>query len=196
MKINFQTNQPLTPSAVQKSKPPRWPVRELVMIGVFSALAKSASLIVALVGGGMNPVTLLAKNCIFSTLLVVLLFKIRKPGTLLLFTVVNFLLSMLLLGGNATLLVPMLAGAAIAEAATRLSGGASRPWGPFVSVAVYDFVSKALSLGMTWGVSRENPALLYIVAPFVAIGWLGSLAGLFTGKKAVQELRHAGLAAH
>ena len=175
---------------------PRWPVRELVMIGVFSAAAKVSTLVVALIGGGMNPVTLLAKNCIFTTLLIILLFKVRKPGTLLLFSAINFLISMLLLGGNITLLVPLVVGACLAELATRLAGGISRPWGPFVSVGMFDLLSKVLSLGISWLFSRENPAMLYVVIPFVLIGYLGSVVGLFTGYASVRELRRAGLAAY
>jgi Hypothetical bacterial integral membrane protein (Trep_Strep). len=173
-----------------------WHVRELVMIGVFSAAAKVTTLAVALIGGGMNPVTLLAKNCVFTTLVLVLLFKVRKPGTLTLFMTINFLITMLLLGGRVTLLVPLIAGAALAEGAIWLSGGMQRPWGPFVGIAVYDLAQKILSLCMTWLVSRENPALLYVVVPFVAIGYIGSVIGLFTGYKAVKELRRAGLAAY
>ena len=175
---------------------PLWPVRELVMIGVFSAAAKVSTLVVALIGGGMNPATLLAKNCIFTTLLIILLFKVRKPGTLLLFSGINFLVSMLLLGGSVTLLVPLVVGACVAELATRLTGGISRPWGPFVSVGMFDLLSKVLSLGISWLFSRENPAMLYVVVPFVAIGYMGSVIGLFTGYRAVRELRRAGLAAY
>ena len=72
-----------------------WSARELVVLGVFSAAAKLSTLLVALVGGGMNPVSLLAKNLIFTTLLVVMLYKVRKPGTLALFVLVNMLISML-----------------------------------------------------------------------------------------------------
>ena len=85
-----------------------WSARELVVLGVFSAAAKLSTLLVALVGGGMNPVSLLAKNLIFTTLLVVMLYKVRKPGTLALFVLVNMLISMLLLGGSVTLLPAML----------------------------------------------------------------------------------------
>jgi energy-coupling factor transport system substrate-specific component len=175
---------------------PLWQVRELVLIGVFSAAVKVSTLAVALVGGGMNPVTLMAKNCIFTTLLVVLLVKVRKSGTLLLFMGVNFFVSLLLLGGSVALLAPLLAGACAGEGAIRLSGGMDRRWGPFVGVAVQDLLSKILSVGMVWVFSRENPALLYVVAPFVAIGYLGSVVGLFAGHKAVKELRRAGLAAY
>ena len=171
-----------------------WQVRELVMLGVFSAAAKVATLAVALVGGGMNPLTLMAKNCIFTTLLLVLLFKVRKAGTLSLFMAVNFLISLLLLGGSVSLLASLVVGAAVAEAAVYAAGGMHKPWGPFVGVAVYDFLSKVLSLAMSWLISRENPALLYVVVPFVVFGYIGSVIGLFTGYKAVKELRHAGLA--
>lgn len=184
------------PAAGISKNSQRWQVRELVMVGVFSAAAKVSSLAVALVGGGMNPVTLLAKNCIFTTLLIILLFKVRKPGTLLLFMAINFLISLLLLGGSVTLLASLVIGAFAAEGAIRLGGGMDRPWGPFLGVALYDLLSKGLSLGMTWLVSRENPAVLYVVVPFVAIGYLGSIIGLFTGRKAVQELRRAGFTAY
>ena len=90
-----------------------WSARELVVLGVFSAAAKLSTLLVALVGGGMNPVSLLAKNLIFTTLLVVMLYKVRKPGTLALFVLVNMLISMLLLGGSVTLLPAMLLAAGI-----------------------------------------------------------------------------------
>ena len=61
--------------------------------------------------------SLLAKNLIFTTLLVVMLYKVRKPGTLALFVLVNMLISMLLLGGSVTLLPAMLLAAGCAEAA-------------------------------------------------------------------------------
>ena len=39
-----------------------WTIGELVTIGVFAAAAKVITMVVALAGGGMNPVTLLIKN--------------------------------------------------------------------------------------------------------------------------------------
>ena len=167
-----------------------WSARELVVLGVFSAAAKLSTLLVALVGGGMNPVSLLAKNLIFTTLLVVMLYKVRKPGTLALFVLVNMLISMLLLGGSVTLL-PLAAGCA--EAAMVCSGGMRKPWAPVLGVAVYDLTSKVFSLGVSWLFMRESPALLYVIVPIVVIGYVGSLCGLFSGVRAVRELRHAGI---
>lgn len=65
-----------------------------------------------MVGGGMNPVSLLLKNMVFTTLLVVMLFKVKQSGTLTLFVIVSTLVNFLLLGGNITLIVPMLVAAA------------------------------------------------------------------------------------
>ncbi len=171
----------------------RWSAQELVVIGVFAAASKVSTLLIALAGGGMNPVSLMGKNLVFTTLLVVMLCKVRRPGTLVLFTVINILVSMLLLGASVTLLPPMLLGALAAEAAMwpwREKEGAAAP---VLGAAVFDAVSKALSLGVSWLFMRENPAMMVMVVPFVAVGYLGSVGGLFSGVKAVRELRHAGI---
>ena len=85
-------------------RPRYWAARELVAIGIFAAAAKLTSLLIALAGGGMNPATLLLKNLVFTTLVVVMLYKVRKQWTLLLFTTVNMLISLILLGGSVTLI--------------------------------------------------------------------------------------------
>ena len=79
------------------------------------------------------------------------------------------------------------------EAAVMLSGGASRPWAPWVAVGIYDLASKALSLGVSWLFMRESPTLMTVIVPIVAFGYLGSLAGLWFGRKTIGELKHAGL---
>ena len=171
----------------------RWSAHDLVVLGVFSAAAKLSTLVVALAGGGINPVTLLLKNLIFTTMLVVMLYKVRTPGTLVLFVLVNMLISMLLLGGSITLLPSMLGGALLGEAAAFAAGGLLRPWGPVLAVGVYDLSSKIFSLGMSWLALRESPAVLVPVAIIVALGYVGSFMGLFSGVRAVRELRHAGI---
>lgn len=171
----------------------RWSARELVLIGVFAAAAKLASLLIALAGGGMNPVSLAAKNLVFTTLLIVLLAKAPKAGTLLLFTAVSVLVGALFLGGSVALLPTAIAGALAGEAAAALSGGIERPWGPWIAAGVYDFAAKGLSLAVSWLFMRESPALMALVVPIVLIGWAGSLAGLWFGARTVKELRHAGL---
>ena len=94
----------------------RWGARDLVVIGVFAATAKLSTVLIAMVGGGMNPVSLLLKNVVFTTLLVIMLYKVRQPGTLSLFVIVSALVNFLLLGGNVTLIPPMLAAALVSEA--------------------------------------------------------------------------------
>lgn len=176
--------------------PRYWSTQELVVLGVFSAAAKLSTLLVALVGGGMNPVTLLLKNLVFTTLLVIMLYKVRKPGTLLLFVLINMLISLLLLGGTVTLLPAMLLAALLGETCVVATGGVERPWAPLLAVGIYDLASKLFSLGVSWLLMRENPALLHVLAPLVAVGYLGSLGGLFSGHRAVRELRHAGIVRH
>ena len=119
--------------------------------------------------------------------------KKRSPKTLALFVLVNMLISMLLLGGSVTLLPAMLLAAGCAEAAMACSGGMRKPWAPVLGVAVYDLTSKVFSLGVSWLFMRESPALLYVIVPIVVIGYVGSLCGLFSGVRAVRELRHAGI---
>lgn len=184
---------PSPPALLSPTQTLRWSAHDLVVLGVFSAAAKLSTLVVALAGGGINPVTLLLKNLIFTTMLVVMLYKVRTPGTLVLFMLVNMLVSLLLLGGSVTLLPSMLGGALLGEAAAFAAGGLSRPWGPVLAVGVYDLSSKILSLGMSWLTLRESPGMLVPVAIIVALGYAGSFMGLFSGVRAVRELRHAGI---
>lgn len=170
-----------------------WQVRELVTIGVFAALIKATSILLALVGGGMNPLTLVLKNLVFTTLLVVLLFKVRKTGTLLLFSAVSILISMLLMGGAFLLLPAMLVAGLAAEGILLLLGGYRRGWTILVAVACYDLLFKLSSLGVSWFFIREQPALLWMSVIFVLIGYSGAILGLPLGSRFVKELRHAGI---
>ena len=85
-------------------KKQHWAARELVLIGVFAAATKLSSLLIALAGGGMNPISLVAKNLVFSTLLIVLLTKVPKSWTLFLFTLVSLIVSVCLMGGSVVLM--------------------------------------------------------------------------------------------
>jgi len=187
----------MTPRAFRtvnrSTSPSYWEVRDLAVIGIFAALTKTASLMVALMGGGMNPLSLVLKNLIFTAFHVVLLFKVRKPGTLMLFMAVNIIFAMLLMGGGFFLLPPMLAAALLAEGVILALGGYGRTRNIILGVALYDLVFKTGSLGVSWLFVREQPQLLWITAVMVAIGYLGAVAGLFAGLRFVKELRHAGI---
>lgn len=160
-----------------------WESRELVLIGVFAAAAKLSSLLIALAGGGMNPVSLVAKNLVFTTLLIVLLTKIPKAGTLLLFTAVSMIVSVCLMGGSLTLLPAALLGALVGELFVKLTGGAA---------GMFDVTGKGASLIVSYLFLRESPQLMSVIIPIVLLGYAGSLAGLWFGWKTVGELRHAG----
>jgi energy-coupling factor transport system substrate-specific component len=171
----------------------QWSARELVVIGIFAAVSKVTTLLVALAGGGMNPLSLMGKNLVFTTLLIVMLCKVSRPGTLTLFTVINSLVSMLLMGASVTLLPPLLAGALLGELAMWPGRNSAGLWPKVAGAAVFDLVTKVLSLGVSYLLTRENAGMMIMVVPFVLIGYMGSLGGLYTGVHAVKELRHAGI---
>lgn len=171
----------------------RWGARDLVVIGVFAATAKLSTVLIAMVGGGMNPVSLLLKNVVFTTLLVIMLYKVRQPGTLSLFVIVSALANFLLLGGNVTLIPPMLAAALVSEAVMKFVKSLGWKGAVFWGVGCFDFLSKGLSLAVSYLMMRESPALMAVVLPIVLIGYAGSLIGLYTGYRSMKELRHAGI---
>ena len=171
----------------------RWGARDLVVIGVFAATAKLSTVLIAMVGGGMNPVSLLLKNVVFTTLLVIMLYKVRQPGTLSLFVIVSALVNFLLLGGNVTLIPPMLAAALVSEAVMKFVKSLGWKGAVFWGVGCFDFLSKGLSLAVSYLMMRESPALMAVVLPIVPIGYAGSLIGLYTGYRSMKELRHAGI---
>lgn len=171
----------------------RWGARDLVVIGVFAATAKLSTVLIAMVGGGMNPVSLLLKNVVFTTLLVIMLYKVRQPGTLSLFVIVSALVNFLLLGGNVTLIPPMLVAALVSEAVMKFVKSLGWKGAVFWGVGCFDFLSKGLSLAVSYLMMRESPALMAVVVPIVLIGYAGSLIGLYTGYRSMKELRHAGI---
>ena len=171
----------------------RWGARDLVVIGVFAATAKLSTVLIAMVGGGMNPVSLLLKNVVFTTLLVIMLYKVRQPGTLSLFVIVSALVNFLLLGGNVTLIPPMLAAALVSEAVMKFVKSLGWKGAVFWGVGCFDFLSKGLSLAVSYLMMRESPALMAVVLSIVLIGYAGSLIGLYTGYRSMKELRHAGI---
>jgi energy-coupling factor transport system substrate-specific component len=170
-----------------------WEVRELVVIGIFAAITKVSSLLVALAGGGMNPLSLMLKNVVFTALIIVLLFKIRKFGALTLFMVVGAVFSMLLMGGGFFMLPVMVLAGLVAEGCIVLLGGYDTNRNIVLGVAIYDIVSKLLAVGVSYLYVREQPQMLIVTGIMVGIGYIGAIAGLFVGTAFVKELRHAGI---
>lgn len=170
-----------------------WSIQELVTIGVFAAAAKVITMVVALAGGGMNPVTLLIKNLIFTTFFIVMLYKVRKSGTIILFTFVSLIVSLLLMGAEASTSLGMFMASFIGEFFILLFGGMKNKYAPIIGVAAFDLSYRVLSMFIAYMVMRETPEIVYAVIPIIAIGYLGAVIGLYTGVKAVKELRYAGI---
>ena len=177
-----------------------WSIQELVTIGVFAAAAKVITMVVALAGGGMNPVTLLIKNLIFliknlifTTFFIVMLYKVRKSGTIMLFTFVSLIVSLLLMGAEASTSLGMFMASFIGEFFILLFGGMKNKYAPIIGVAAFDLSYRVLSMFIAYIVMRETPENVYAVIPIIAIGYLGAVIGLYTGIKAVKELRYAGI---
>ena len=170
-----------------------WSIQELVTIGVFAAAAKVITMVVALAGGGMNPVTLLIKNLIFTTFFIVMLYKVRKSGTMMLFTFVSLIVSLLLMGAEASTSLGMFMASFIGEFFILLFGGMKNKYAPIIGVAAFDLSYRVLSMFLAYMVMRETPEIVYAVIPIIAIGYLGAVIGLYTGIKAVKELRYAGI---
>ena len=175
-----------------------WAPSELILIGTFTGLIKSSTILIALAGGGMNPVTLVLKNTVATSLLIILVYKVRKFGVLTLFSIINSLISLLLMGGNA------MNGGAISIAGVILSGfvcdlliaprnGLRNPIRLILGIALFDFLSRAVSLGYAYFLYQEQMGLFVMVTVVVALGYFGCLMGLGTGIIFVKELRHAGI---
>jgi energy-coupling factor transport system substrate-specific component len=168
--------------------------RELVTIGLFSAAAKASSLMLALAGGGMNPVTLILKSAVHSALLVVLLAKVPKTGTLTLANLVGMLLSFLLMGQHIISLPAVLLGTILVEAAVRLAGGLSkRPRLAVPMLAASELLVRAANVLVSYLTVREQPGLIVMVIAVSAASYVGILLGLAGGVRMAGELRHAGL---
>ena len=123
----------------------------------------------------------------------IMLYKVRQPGTLSLFVIVSALVNFLLLGGNVTLIPPMLVAALVSEAVMKFVKSLGWKGAVFWGVGCFDFLSKGLSLAVSYLMMRESPALMAVVLPIVLIGYAGSLIGLYTGYRSMKELRHAGI---
>jgi energy-coupling factor transport system substrate-specific component len=173
-----------------------WTVRELVAIGVFATVIKASALMVAYMGGGMNPITLALKNCLYVTLMVVLLHKVPKTWTMTLAVGITSLVSLLLMGqgvlhGPATFVACLLG-----EGVLFTLGGYGRTRNILAGILTAELFSKALGLSISWLTMREQPAMLITATLFICIGAIGTFLGCFTGVRFMKELRHAGIISH
>lgn len=167
---------------------------DLVTIGLFAGAAKAASLMIALMGGGMNPVTLILKNAVWAALWLILLIKVTRPGTLTLVNVLAALLGLFLMGASMLSLPGIIAACLITEVLMlAMTPLVSREWVAAIGIALSELLAKGVTLVISLINMREQPMLIIPVAIIIIIGYLGILVGLIGGGRMVKELRHAGL---
>ena len=175
------------------SKKRYWQSRELIVIGTFAALIKISTLLIAISGGGMNPVTMVIKNIVATSLLIVLLYKVRKFGVLTMFVLVSSVVSLLLMGGNMMTLPGMLIAGLICDCLIVAVGGYTKAWALILGVGLFDLLSRAISRGYSYLTFRDEPKLFIIGVVVVIIGYFGCVLGLGSGVLFLKELRHAGI---
>lgn len=176
--------------------PPKqyWQTQELIVIGVFSALIKISSLLIAIAGGGMNPLSLVLKNIVATMLLIVLLYKVRKFGVLSLYVIISSAVSMLLNSGRIMLLPGLFMAGFLADGIIKLFGGFRKNnTAIIIGVALFDILSRCISMGISFLTFRENPSALIPIAIIIIIGYVGCLLGLGSGVLFTKELKHAGI---
>ncbi|MDR3073264.1 MAG: MptD family putative ECF transporter S component, partial [Deltaproteobacteria bacterium] len=174
-------------------RPPYWSTRELVTVGVFATVIKASAIMIAYMGGGMNPVTLAAKNCLYAALMIILLHKVPRAWTMTLAISMTALVSLLLMGqgilhGPAAVLASLLG-----EGVIRVLGGYGKTRNLVLGVLTAELASKAAGLGISWMLLREQPGMLATATVFVIIGAAGTIMGSAVGVRFMKELRHAGV---
>lgn len=176
-------------SAVRKRY---WSNRDIVLVGTFAALIKIVSFIVSISGGGMNPLAFFFKNLLATALLTVLVFQVRKFGVLTYFSVVSVLLQWLM-SPSATMIPGLLVGGLVADVVIQLFGGYKRSLSIWFGIFFYETFTRFFSLLVNYLMIRENPAMFWIGAAIVGIGYLGCVVGIPFGLIFCRELRHAGV---
>lgn len=181
--------------ATDKLRKLYWDTESLIVVGLFTALNRVASLLVALMGGGMNPLTLFLKNGIATALLIVMVSRVRCFGILTLYTLVGQVISFLITGSVMVVLLPgYLLAALICDTLIAAVGGYHKLSAVVMGVMLYEFLGRALALSMSYLRVRETPGMFVFGAVVVMLGYLGSLfIGVPGGIKFVRELRHAGI---
>lgn len=172
---------------------PCFAVRDLVFIGIFAAVMKAVTLIIAFAGGGMNPLTLFIKNFVYTALMLVLVHKVRKPWTMTMAVLVTCLISFLLMGQGILHTPGALAACLLAELLILLLGGYENTVALVLGVLFMELATKAVSVAISLISLREQPGLILTVLVFVGIGAVGSVVGIGGGLKFVKELRHASI---
>ncbi|MCK5132587.1 MAG: MptD family putative ECF transporter S component [Candidatus Sabulitectum sp.] len=176
-----------------KTKKFYWETRELVIIGSFAALIKIISFLVSIAGGGMNPLALIAKNVVATSLLIILISSVRKFGVLTLYVAISGIIIMLTMGRGMMLLPGLLIAGILCELIIKFTGGYKSTRAIIMGVFFFDILFRVISLVLGFLFTRENPQLMIMAVVVVSIGYVGCLIGLGVGSAFAKELKHAGI---
>ncbi len=174
-------------------KQPYWSNKDLVVIGSFAAMIKIISFLIALAGGGMNPLTLVIKNVVATALLIVLVCHIRKFGIVMLYVAISVAFSMITMGRGMMIAPGMIIAALLTDMLIYILGGYSSTFAIVIGIAIFDLLSRTVSLAIGFLFMREAPQMIFVAAIFVAVGYIGCLIGLPAGIRLVKERQHAGV---
>lgn len=178
---------------MKEQKTPYWTPGELIVIGTFAGLIKISTMMIALAGGGMNPVTLVMKNVVATSLLIILVYKVRKFGVLSLYALITSLVSMILMGGNPMFIIGIIAAGSVCDLCMAGVGNWDNPVVLILGVGLFDLLSRLISLGYSYLLYQEQFQMFIVGAVIVSLGYLGCLIGLGTGVYFAKELKHAGI---
>jgi energy-coupling factor transport system substrate-specific component len=149
---------------------------------------------IALIGGGMNPVTMILRSAVHSALLVVLLAKVPRTGALTLANAVGGFLAFFLMGQAMLTLPAVLVGALSIELIVFSLGGLEKhPALGIFAVALSELIIRFINVGLSYLTLREQPAMVIMVVVISSFSYLGILLGLIGGASMTKELKHAGL---
>ena len=170
-----------------------WESWEIVSIGTFAALIRISSFLVSITGGGMNPVAMILKNLIATSLLVILIYRVRKYGVLSLYVLINSIMTMVMMGRGIMIAPMALLAGLIGDWLIVVLGGYRKTAAVLIGLGFYETAYRAASLGLGFLFMRENLSLLYFAVITVSIGYTGCIGGIFTGMYFSRELKHAGI---
>lgn len=172
-------------------------VSDYISIGVMGALAKSGATLIALVGGGMNPLTMILSNLFHMVILSALLVKIKKPFTLTLSYLTGIFISAFVMGKGITLIPLILLTSLIVEIIIYVfSLGYKKVFPLILGIFLGEASLKGINLLYIYWQWRESPMVKEIVGGnsiFVGIALIGSFLGIFASYKFIKELRRASL---
>lgn len=178
---------------MKTEKKPYWEPGELIVIGTFAGLIKISVLMIALSGGGMNPVTLVLKNVVATSLLMILVVKVNKFGVLTLYALISCLVSLILMGGKPVTIVGVMVAGILCDLCMGLAKNRKSLWVLIPGIGLFDLLSRIVSFGYMYFIYQEQIKMFIMGTIIVSLGYLGCLIGLGTGVVFVKELRHAGI---